>query len=481
MHFVRIPASVQGRCGTMASFGQPSAAAARPRICREADTADAPAQENLRGDFIAQLSDVDFMEPDHPLFFHGRGYGGPQKPPKVLWHSATPPRDDHQCPSWLTATEFEDVDDVARAKCRQLAALLRISRKTVCYTGAGISASAVGQAAKSGTNVQGWTGAGKAAEPTFTHHALGLLGREGLIQSWVQQNHDGLPQKAGYPQERINEIHGSWYDPGNPVVKYCGTLHERAYPWMVEDAATADLVLVLGTSLGGMNADQVATRAAERSLEGTSLGTVVFNLQQTPQDGKMTLRLTGKSDDMLRHLLRELGFRPSLMRPVAFRKENRALVPYDRSGRRLPEGAEKLMWLDFSERQKIRICSGHNIQGAMQPHLLHIDGPRATRFKGVERAPAPPIGCVLRRNESTASFVLQIAGETMSLGIWWLDVAIRGGVDQLPVVNESPKFQDDVEDASGSATRRLSTTAKAKAQAKTKAKAKAAAHSDRGP
>jgi NAD-dependent SIR2 family protein deacetylase len=78
----------------------------------------------------------------------------------------------------------------------------------------------------------------------------------------VQQNHDGLPQKAGFPQEKINEIHGSWYDPSNPVVKYSGTLHDKCYPWMEHDADTADLVLVLGTSLGGLNADQVATKAS---------------------------------------------------------------------------------------------------------------------------------------------------------------------------------------------------------------------------
>ena len=34
------------------------------------------------------------------------------------------------------------------------------------------------------------------------------------------------------------------YDPSNPVVKYSGSLHERMYPWMCEDARTADLVLV---------------------------------------------------------------------------------------------------------------------------------------------------------------------------------------------------------------------------------------------
>ena len=44
------------------------------------------------------------------------------------------------------------------------------------------------------------------------------------------------------------------------VVKYSGTLHDRSYPWMREDADTADLCLVLGTSLGGLNADQALQR-----------------------------------------------------------------------------------------------------------------------------------------------------------------------------------------------------------------------------
>merc|ERR1719375_1389376 len=190
------------------------------------------------------------------------------------------------------------------AKVKDLAQLIRISRKTVAYTGAGISASVIGQAALSGANKVGWKGDTRKAEPTFTHYALGFLGRQGLLHGWVQQNHDGLPQKAGFPQERINEIHGSWYDPCNPVVKYSGTLHERAYPWMEEDANSADLVLVLGTSLGGLNADQVATGAAERSItsrEG-ALGTVCINLQQTDQDGIMTLRFFGRSDDVTRLL-----------------------------------------------------------------------------------------------------------------------------------------------------------------------------------
>ena len=110
--------------------------------------------------------------------------------------------------------------------------------------------------------------------------------------------------------EAINEIHGSWYDPSNPVVKYHGELHDDLEPWMIKESETADLVIVLGTSLGGLYADQVATDTAERSRwdgDAAALGSVMINLQQTDQDGKMSLRLFGTSDDMLKLLLVELG------------------------------------------------------------------------------------------------------------------------------------------------------------------------------
>ena len=55
---------------------------------------------------------------------------------------------------------------------------------------------------------------------------------------------------------------------------------------MRRDARTADLVLVMGTSLGGLNADQMATNPATRSLtgkpwgKGGALGTVIINLRE---------------------------------------------------------------------------------------------------------------------------------------------------------------------------------------------------------
>lgn len=47
------------------------------------------------------------------------------------------------------------------------------------------------------------------AEPTLAHRALAALVGAGHVSAWVQQNHDGLAQKAGVAQAKLVEIHGS--------------------------------------------------------------------------------------------------------------------------------------------------------------------------------------------------------------------------------------------------------------------------------
>merc|ERR1712070_1288171 len=129
-------------------------------------------------------------------------------------------------------------------------------------------------------------------------------------------------------------------------------------------------------------------------------------------------------------------------RPPAFPQANRVLVPYDAEGRRLPEGASRWMWLDLNDRQKVRITPGHNIQGARQPQFMHIGASAPVTIKGVTRKNGEGAGVVLRRDEGTSSFALQIEGESMRLGIWWLEAAVRGGPNVLPVVNQRPVFED---------------------------------------
>ena len=63
---------------------------------------------------------------------------------------------------------------------------------------------------------------------------------------------------------QVNSIHGDWYDPSNPVVQFSGSLRDDLFGALLAAERAADLVLVLGTSLSGMNADRVAESAARR-------------------------------------------------------------------------------------------------------------------------------------------------------------------------------------------------------------------------
>lgn len=397
-------------------------------------------------------------------------------PPKVVWKSSRPPRKDHDCPSWLTATEFEDTKATAAVKVAKLAELLKASKRTVLYTGAGISASAIGQAALSGQNTVGWKGDLRGAPPTVTHHALARLNQLGYIDSWVQQNHDGLPQKAGYPQEKINEVHGSWYNPANPVVKYTGSLKENEHDWMYSEGRNADLVIVIGTSLGGLYADEVAELTASRARQGRSLGTVCINLQQTPMDGKMAIRMFGKSDDVLRNLLKELGDTTPLPTAAAtwLHVPDCVLVPYDADGNLLssmmppdeasdndsddgadgagadddatstadPTKPEQWMWLDLRKGAAVKLHTNHNCQGADQPNTIHIGAKRGQKYRGKKmlRAPAAGTGVVEERSERSSQIKMRVSGANLNLGIWWLDAARRGALPTLPIINRVPAF-----------------------------------------
>lgn len=446
-----------------------------------------------REELQSRLSGSDFPQPGDAAFFHGRAFQGDLSEPCRSWQSDQKPRDDHTAPDWLTATEFEDQQAVMDAKCEMLAQMIKHSNKTVVYSGAGISvASCIGQAARGSAAEKS---RGLDAWPSKTHYALGVLGQHGLIHGWVQQNHDGLPQKAGFPQEHINEIHGSWFDPSNPVVLYSGSLKGDCYPWMRQDANTADLVIVVGTSLGGLNADQVAIKTANRSRKdqpwrpdgsGGALGTVMINLQQTEQDGKASLRMFGTTDTILPRVLEKLAlaevsvckcgskfcreqngymYRTGVnttdthqwdlsLKGIdgVFRKAERpsfcsdrvALVPYDREGN-LSRTAK--MHLNLSNGMRVKLTDGHNVQGAGQPHYMHIGATepytRPDAYGGKTVQPGPGNGYVHSYNEENAAYNVSIEGVMMELGVWWLEAAKRGELTTLPVVNIEPVMENE--------------------------------------
>ena len=109
-------------------------------------------KNSYKEEILNHLAKNSFLNPDQSNFFHGRIYGKSHPPaPRVTWESSDAPRHDHGAPEWLTATEFTDAKDVFEDKVEWLMTLLKISSKTVIYTGAGISTAArVEQAARGG-------------------------------------------------------------------------------------------------------------------------------------------------------------------------------------------------------------------------------------------------------------------------------------------------------------------------------------------
>ena len=156
----------------------------------------------------------------------------------------------------------------------------------------------------------------------------------GLVHNWVQLTTDGLAQKAGCPQMYVNDIHGSWYDPANPVVKNTGSIRGDLYERMLTDSLNTDLTLALGTSLSGTVCDIVVHSPSERSLSGSSLGSVIVNTQQTHLDGSATLRIFSSTDQVLRLLLASLhiNLEPRVYPPLHYVVSHVCRVRYNKEG-----------------------------------------------------------------------------------------------------------------------------------------------------
>lgn len=258
------------------------------------------------------------------------------------------------------AAEYLDDPEVLSEKVKLLAALIQQSRFFTTYTGAGLSTSSgIDDYA---THSKDSFAANKPklrspldARPTIGHRVLAALYQAGYLRGYIQQNHDGLPQKAGVPQEIMNEIHGAWFDPSNPVVPMKGQLRGDLFDWLLDWELTADLVLVLGTSLSGMNADRMCVTPAKRSLTDHSvLGSVIVSLQQTQHDEISTLRIFGTIDNVMSLLAKELDLgldkilaehKDGTMYQLKLPKHNVIeedvfLLPYDENGEPIKTAAK---------------------------------------------------------------------------------------------------------------------------------------------
>ena len=373
------------------------------------------------------------------------------------------------------AHEYLDKPEVLAAKVQILAELIRSSSNCVTYTGAGISTAAgISDYASEAAREAGKSMSGPAhamtmspmdSRPTQAHCVLTALHRTGYVKRWIQQNHDGLPQKAGFPQHALNEIHGAWFDPSNPVVKMEGELRSDLFSDLLEWEQKTDLCIAVGTSLAGMNADRVSATVAKRAAIGgvtsdgsIALGTVIISLQQTQMDSSSALRIFARIDDVMTALATELGVVPSVPPcyqsdprtvPVAGaesqlvarrsilckqREEDVFRIPYGSDGERLGSldeiPTEALTILDLREGAMVQITSGPYAGDQGEIVGRSRSGHYQIRF----------LHTLTKRDGRTWK-----APMTHTMGAWMVAEATLGLLERFPIVSVSDETVESEE------------------------------------
>ena len=146
------------------------------RATPKSTTRTEPVIAESREDVEARLRATPFLWCDDPMFMHGRAYTGPAELPRSRTRSRGTTTMRRAGPSSRSTLRSRRP---RRPPARSAPPHVTEDGDVQC--GAGISASVIGQAARSGANKQGWMVNTREAQPTPTHVALGILGRAGLI------------------------------------------------------------------------------------------------------------------------------------------------------------------------------------------------------------------------------------------------------------------------------------------------------------
>eukprot|EP01125_Pyxidicula_operculata_P021366 TRINITY_DN818_c0_g2_i1.p1 TRINITY_DN818_c0_g2~~TRINITY_DN818_c0_g2_i1.p1 ORF type:complete len:370 (+),score=84.89 TRINITY_DN818_c0_g2_i1:939-2048(+) len=354
------------------------------------------------------------------------GFAGNEKwpLPKVVASSNESARADQG--NHIKANEYMDDPQVLEEKLELVAQFIKLSQFCCAYTGAGLSKSSgipdYATKAKDSVVKAPKLGSSLDAEPTYAHLVLSAMERANLLHCYVQQNHDGLPQKAGFPQHKINEIHGAWFDPSNPVVQFSESLRRDLFDWMLEAEQRIDLCLCLGTSLSGMNADRIAKTPAKKSRKEypEAIGTVVVNLQQTPLDSHAVIRIWAKLDEAFKILAKKLELGEVKKIPTKVPEGDIFEVPYNAEG-----------FLDPSCRMTWDLSVGQTV-------IIPIK--EASNYGSVgtiEKKRGEHYGILIEEERKSGETIMT----RRLLGNWWIDAAINGTVMQLPIINIDPKVK----------------------------------------
>jgi hypothetical protein len=211
-----------------------------------------------------------------------------------------------------------------------------------------------------------------------------------------------------------------------------GSLRSDLFEDLLAWTRKTDLCLALGTSLSGMNADQlvtsVGTRLAEHGWDPQAttppiFGAVIIAIQRTSCDELASLRIYARLDQVFQMIADSLQLHLTTQNyqlpgfPVELNPEPFVYwVPYDEHGHRTTADHPKLRW-DLREDQRLRLTAGQfagdegevvgiNSEGHIKIRFFHAIG--SGKFKApMER----------------------------TLGTWWIQAAVEGTVHYLPIVN----------------------------------------------
>jgi NAD-dependent SIR2 family protein deacetylase len=368
-----------------------------------------------------------------------------------------------------SAAEYVDEFDVFDKKVQIVADLIRKSSHRVIYSGAGIStASGIADYASVAKGSIGmklqqekWLPSQSLgripmhpldAQPTLSHKVLTAMHNQGYLDYWVQQNHDGLPQKAGFPQCALNEIHGAWYDPSNPVVPMNGNLRNDLFNDLLQWERKVDFCLVLGTSLCGMNSDRIVASAANTFIKNNGKsagGAVIVGLQSTKLDHLASVRIFATIDDTMRLLAQKLQIHgrfeadaqdnnlKEIVPKNAEDANNIFNLPYDsRSGKK--NSSDQLHPFDFREKAFVKINGGPHDGAAGFVSNIRSDGHYKMTF-----FVSPFKGHNVDTVESEIARTLRPYNCIM--GRWWIEGAKSRSIQEMPVTCLDPSVKADAQ------------------------------------
>lgn len=172
-------------------------------------------------------------------------------------------------------------------------------------------------------------------EPNSAHYAIAELDRLGKLEAVITQNIDNLHQQAGVPDEKVLELHGNlkWavclgcqrrypfeqvktmLDRGEsiPACEACSgilkpniiffgeELPEGVYEAALKSAESADLAIVIGSTLTVYPAAEIPARAHS---SGARL--VIINLSPTPLDQKASVLIRAKAGETMTKVMERL-------------------------------------------------------------------------------------------------------------------------------------------------------------------------------